>query len=216
MLASREAQAYRKDARTQHTFLTPKQREELLKPYLPPSKVDLKAQKYSSQPLRGFLRNQFYLFLFTIIHISFSIYIRFRQTYHVIFDRVLAILYYHHRAPQLIRQDVRGLSRLPEHLSVILELKGEDRGQASLQDLMGKMAEISAWCACIGIPMLSVYERTGILKSYIPNTRRAVSSKMHAYFGGDVPSVQIGAPNISSCWNGNAEAEADVPNASGN
>jgi hypothetical protein len=26
---------------------------------------------------------------------------------------------------------------------------------------MDEVAEIAAWCACVGIPMLSVYEKTG-------------------------------------------------------
>ena len=217
MVFSRETEAYRQDARTQHTFLTPKQREDMLKPYLPPRpKADQRTQKRFSRPFRDFLRSQFHLFVFTIIHLVFSAYILLRQTYHVIFDRVLAILYYHHRAPELIRKDVDGLSRLPEHLSVILEIKGEDRGQAGLEALMDEAAEISAWCTCVGIPMLSIYEKTGILKHYIPNTHRAVTSKMHAYFGREVPSVQVGAPNISSYLNGNTSEKAEIPNTPGN
>ena len=81
---------------------------------------------------------------------------------------------------------------------------------------MEEAAEISAWCTCVGISMLSIYERTGILKHYIPNTHRAVSSKMHAYFGRKAPLVQIGAPSMSSFLNGNAAARADISNASGN
>ena len=99
----------------------------------------------------------------------FSAYIRIRQTYHILLDRVFAILYYHHRAPELIQQDVRNLSRIPEHLSVILELKGEEggtRGTAGLEVLMDEVAEISAWCSCVGIPMLSVYEKTGMVLLY--------------------------------------------------
>lgn len=96
-----------------------------------------------------------------IVHTVFSAYIRIRQTYHICVDKVFAILYYHHRAPELIKQDVKNLSRLPEHLSVILELKSEERGTAGLESLMDELAEISAWCACVGIPMLSVYEKTG-------------------------------------------------------
>ena len=65
---------------------------------------------------------------------------------------------------------MRGLSRLPEHLSVILELKGEDRGLARLDELMDEVAEISAWCACVGIPMLSVYEKTGAQHSPVLET----------------------------------------------
>lgn len=50
---------------------------------------------------------------------------------------------------------------MPEHLSVILELKGEERGSARLETLMDEVAEIAAWSACVGIPLLSIYEKTG-------------------------------------------------------
>jgi dehydrodolichyl diphosphate syntase complex subunit NUS1 len=73
----------------------------------------------------------------------------------------LAILYYHHRTPELIQKDVKGLSRLPEHLSVILKLEDGGRGGAGLEALVDELAEIAAWCTCVGIPMLSVYEKTG-------------------------------------------------------
>ena len=161
MVATREIEAYRQDVRMKHKLFTPKQREEILKPHLPQAPRVQPSAQQPVQPIRGFLRYQFHLLVYTIIQLVFSTYIRARQTYHVIFDRVLAILYYHHRAPEIIRQDVKGLTRIPEHLSVILELKGEDRGQAGLEALMDEVAEISAWCTCVGIPMLSVYEKTG-------------------------------------------------------
>ena len=76
-------------------------------------------------------------------------------------DRIYATLYYHHRAPELIKQDIRSLDRLPQHLSVILDLKEEEQGYAGLEKLLDDVAEVSAWCASAGIPMLSVYEKTG-------------------------------------------------------
>jgi len=73
-------------------------------------------------------------------------------------DRILAIVYHHHRTPELIRKDVRGLKRIPEHLSVVLTLRTEDD---SLAVLMDEVAELAAWCTCSGIGQLSVYEKTG-------------------------------------------------------
>ena len=96
------------------------------------------------------------------MHTIFSVYIRLRQAYHAVKDRILAILYYHHRTPELIQKDVKGLSRLPKHLSVILKLEDGGRGGAGLEALVDEVAEISAWCACVGIPMLSIYEKTGM------------------------------------------------------
>lgn len=114
--------------------------------------------------VRKFLKNQLYAVIFTIIHTIFSIYIRLRQAYHAVRDRILAVLYYHHRTPELIQKDVKGLTRLPEHLSVILKLEG-GKGGAGLEALLDEVAEVSAWCACAGIPMLSIYEKTG---AYLP------------------------------------------------
>ena len=165
MVASRDTRIYREDARSNGTFLSPKQREELLHPYLPapPSSNSQSPNPQTRllRPIRTFLRHQLHLLVFTIMHTLFSMYIRIRQTYHAVLDRVFALLYYHHRAPELIRQDVKNLSRVPEHLSVLLELKRQDRGTAGLEVLMDEVAEIAAWCSCVGIPMLSVYEKTG-------------------------------------------------------
>ena len=166
MVASRETKVYRQDARRQGAFLSPKQREELLNPYLPapPSSKSQAPPPRNRvlQPIQTFLKQQLHLLIFTIMHTLFSVYIRIRQIYHALLDRVFAVLYYHHRAPELIRQDVKNLSRIPEHLSVLLELKGEERGTAGLEALMDEVAEIAAWCSCVGIPMLSVYEKTGM------------------------------------------------------
>jgi hypothetical protein len=117
--------------------------------------------------VRKFLKNQLYAVAFAIIHTIFSVYIRLRHAYHAVKDRILAILYYHHRTPELIQKDVKGLSRLPEHLSVVLKLEDGGRGGAGLEALVDELAEIAAWCACVGIPMLSVYEKTGQLFCYL-------------------------------------------------
>jgi len=148
------------------------------------------------------------------VHTIFSVYIRIRQAYHAVKDRILAILYYHHRTPELIQKDVKGLSRLPQHLSVVLKLEDGGRGGAGLEALVDEMAEISAWCACVGIPILSVYEQTGelvtditwtvliisqgILKGYVPATHRAITRKLSSYFGLPHPALTLRAPHVPS------------------
>ncbi len=161
MVRSRETQLYRQDVRAKGTFLSPGEREQLLRPYLPSPPKDEAPRRKVSRPVQDFMMKQIHIFIFSIIHILFSVYVRIRQTHHAIIDRIFAVLYYHHRAPELIKQDVKTLDRLPQHLSVILELKGGDRGATSLEALMDDVAEISAWCCCVGIPTLSVYEETG-------------------------------------------------------
>lgn len=137
------------------------------KPFLPPPKTD---REEDTNRLRGrlptfgfrrFLRAQLHLVIFTSIHTIFSIYIRTRQLYHVVRDRLISIFYYHHRDPAMIQKDVKRLNRLPKILSVILKVEEDGKGGPELEQLINEVAEISAWCASAGIPKLNVYERSG-------------------------------------------------------
>ena len=170
MALTRETQIFRRDVKSQGRLLTAKDREELLRPYLPSPSRQNELEARSTQPIRTFLKAQIYFLVYTIIHIVFSLYLRIRQAYHGIVNRVLAILYYHHRTPELIRKDVRDLSRLPQHLSVILELQSQ-KGGAELEILLDDLAELSAWCASAGLPVLSVYEKTGEMPDSVPRAR---------------------------------------------
>ncbi|KAK2759023.1 hypothetical protein FQN54_003122 [Arachnomyces sp. PD_36] len=199
-----DTEAYRKDARLRGSNLSAADREKLVKKYLPDPIIRQKSQKVKKgkngikskkpQPIRAFVRSQFHYLVYFTIQIFFSIYIRLRQSYHAVVDRLLAILYYHHRTPELIQKDVKGLSRLPEHLSVLLTLKREDE---ALEILMDEVAELTAWTVCAGIPILSVYEKTGILKPYIPVLHRMIISKLSSYFGSAAhqPTLHLFAPH---------------------
>lgn len=203
---------YREDAKASHTLLTPEERERIMLPYLPtpPTRSPSRRSKKGAVPsirleesksrsrlgVRKFLRNQFHALVYAIVHAVFSVHIRFRQAYHAVKDRILSILYYHHRTPELIQKDVKALARLPQHLSVILKYEDGGRNGAGLEAIVNELAEISAWCACIGIPMLSVYESTGILKAQIPATHRAIARKMSSYFGPQIPALSLRAPHM--------------------
>ena len=90
---------------------------------------------------------------------------------------------------------------------MILELQ-QTGGGAGLEALLDEVAEVAAWCACVGIPVLSVYERTGALKTYIPATHRAVATKLQEYFGKGRPSLQVRAPHMPSFLNGDLSEQA--------
>lgn len=167
MVSQRDQELFRDDIRSRGGKLSVADRASLLKPYLPdPS--DLPQRKKSTQrrknlprktPIRSFVKSQVHQLTYTLIQIFFGIAVRLFQTYHAVVDRVFAIVYYHHRTPELIRKDVKGLKRLPEHLSVIVSLRKEDDALAALMD---EVAELAAWSACAGIPTLSVYEKSGM------------------------------------------------------
>jgi dehydrodolichyl diphosphate syntase complex subunit NUS1 len=178
MVSRTDREILRADLRSRGDKLNAADRENLLKPYLP-DPADLpstssssssprrsrtgtsssqRRQKPRKKPIRTFLKSQLHRFTYAITHIFFGIVVRLLQAYHAVVDRVFAVVYHHHRTPELIRKDVRGLKRLPEHLSVLLTLQKEDDALAVLMD---EVAELAAWSACAGIPQLSVYEKSG-------------------------------------------------------
>jgi len=179
MVGIRQSTAFHTDRDTHGRRLSAAEREKLLKPYLPerpsqpkPATSQNATKRFQHKSrVRPALRQLLHYLLFTIIHTIFSVYIRVRQVYHAVVDRTLAVLYYHHRTPELIKKDVKGLSRVPKHLSVILELPPEGGKRDRLETLVNDACEIAAWSACAGVPMLSIYERTGTPTLYSHGTQ---------------------------------------------
>ncbi|KAL8388372.1 hypothetical protein RB595_009287 [Gaeumannomyces hyphopodioides] len=194
---------YRRDDQAGGKLMTPQERLKLIEPYLPKRPADTldarsKARRPSVLGVRRFLASQLHLFFYVLIHTVFSLYIRTRQVYHFLKDRTRSILSYHHHTPEIIEGDVKGLQRIPKHLSVILRLDDSARGGSELERLVNEVADIAAWCACAGVPLLSIYERTGVLKGYMPQVHRVVSQKLAAYYGRNHPALTLQAPHTQA------------------
>ncbi|KAK4195188.1 putative undecaprenyl pyrophosphate synthetase [Triangularia verruculosa] len=211
--SAKDLQRYRKDERFSHRLMTPEERVNLLKPYLPSppprdgarraslSQVS-KEERKGKLGVRRFLRRHFHIFVYALIHFYFSIYIRLRQAYHAIGNRFYTVYHHHHHSPELIQRDIKDLGRLPKHLSVILTLEDQGRSGAGLEKLVNEAADIAAWCASAGIDQLSIYERTGILKGYVKETHQTISHRLQTYFGPSFPSVSLGAPHVPPIQSG--------------
>lgn len=167
MVSQRDREILRDDLRARGTKLSVEEREALLKSYLPdptelpqkPAQPTSERRKTRKTPVRSFLKSQTHYLTYAITHIIFGIVVRLLQAYHAVVDRIFAIVYHHHRTPELIRKDVKNLKRLPQHLSTILTLRKEDDALAVLMD---EVAELAAWSSCSGISQLSVYEKSGM------------------------------------------------------
>ncbi len=214
-----DTELYRRDVASGGRALSAAERERLLQKYLPEEEapksgssktknadnrssrttIRVKEQRTRGHKrrVRPFLKAKLHALVFFLIQLVFGVYIRLRQVYHATLDRILAIRHHHHRTPEYIQRDVKNLARIPEHLSVILKFKAEEDG--GLEALMDEVAELSAWSACAGIPVLSVYEKSGILKTYMASLQELVNQKLTSYFGADAaPSLRVFAPNHSS------------------
>ncbi|RAL06877.1 ditrans,polycis-polyprenyl diphosphate synthase [Aspergillus homomorphus CBS 101889] len=200
MVSQHDRELFRNDIRSRGTKLSAADRESILRPYLPdPSDLQRRPTQrhkkaHRKAPVRTFLKTQIHHIVYTFVHIFFGIITRLIQSYQAVVHRICAIIYYHHRTPELIRKDVKGLKRLPEHLSVILSIRKEDDALAVLMD---EVAELAAWSVSSGIPVLSVYERSGVLKSCIPILHQAITNKMCSYYGSPIqqPRLRLFAPH---------------------
>jgi dehydrodolichyl diphosphate syntase complex subunit NUS1 len=143
-----------------------------------------------------------YEILHLVILAIFGLYIRLRQVYHAVFDRIFAVLFYHHRTPEWIRKDIQRLNKLPDHLSIILSLEDEGLAPSGLDGLLNDVGDIVAWCASAGIPMLSIYERRGVLKRCVPQAYQRIRATLHSYFGdtpyAPCPTISVRAANEPS------------------
>ncbi|KAJ5901372.1 hypothetical protein N7504_007366 [Penicillium tannophilum] len=224
MVTQKDRNILRAEIRSRGNNLSAADRESLIKPYLPDpadlpqtrsrastanSSSHSRRQKARKTPIRTFLKSQIHHLTYALTHIIFGIIVRLLQAYHAVVDRVFAVVYHHHRTPELIRKDVRGLKRLPQHLSVILTLRTEDDALAVLMD---EVAELTAWSACAGISHLSIYEKTGALKSCIPALHQIITTKLASYYGSpsQQPSLQLFAPH-HAVYGSTSDPKSEVP-----
>lgn len=197
-----DTKVYRQDVHTQGQTMSTDERRRLLERYLPKPgelgprpQIQQKRKQGRRRRVRPFLRQKLHLLIYLIIQLTFGIFIRVRQILSALFQKFIAVRHYHHRTPAYIQKDLKGLSRLPEHLSVIL--KYDARSDDGLETLLDEVAELSAWSAAAGIPLLSVYEKTGVLKQYISAVQEIVQQKLVLYFGTSpsAPALGVYAPN---------------------
>ncbi|KAF2682581.1 di-trans,poly-cis-decaprenylcistransferas-like protein [Lentithecium fluviatile CBS 122367] len=194
--------------------LTPEEREALLKSHLPPtpssssptpSRTNSKRAKTRKvrlhKPKTGRIRNFVHFVIYQTIALIFSVFFRFRRAWRLFWYKVCGVMGHHHRSPEWIVNDVKNLEQLPRHLSVVLDYNedDEDQGTAGLEGLLNDVCEIAAWSASAGIPLVSIYERTGALKNYPKQTYEAISRTLETYFGPHrCPSLTIKSPHMPS------------------
>lgn len=154
-----------------------------------------KTQGKSHLGVRKLFKSILYVFTFGLLTSFFSLYIRIRQAWNVVRYHICSILYYHHATPEYIRRDIEGLPKMPKHLSAILRGEVDKRPKADLDRLIDEAAELATWTACADIPMLSIYEKTGILKKHTPAVYEAVIQKFAFYFGPQHPTLSVKSPH---------------------
>ncbi|CAI6286967.1 unnamed protein product [Periconia digitata] len=198
--------------------LSAQDREALIRSHLPPEPINVshssspspapsspsrskRSRSRSNKPKAGPVRSFVYFIVYQIIALIFSIFFRFRRSWRLFWYKFRSVMGHHHRSPEWIVSDVKNLEQIPKHLSVVLDYHedDQDQGTAGLEGLVNDVCEIAAWTAAAGIPFLSVYEPTGVLKNYHTQTYAAIQQTLETYFGSRRrPTLTVKAPHMTS------------------
>jgi dehydrodolichyl diphosphate syntase complex subunit NUS1 len=147
-----------------------------LKPTLPPrANMPFRPQNmrtFSSakklpvlEPSSSLLRRRFDLLLLWILHLITALYLWIAAIKHRSKNFVWGLWYDWHAWPifqdYMIKRDIAILQKIPRHVAVILGQKKAKR-EYDADESVRRAVEVTRWCAAAGIPIVTVYERTGI------------------------------------------------------
>ncbi|QLG73393.1 hypothetical protein HG535_0E04770 [Zygotorulaspora mrakii] len=115
--------------------------------------------------------------------------------------RMLNIIYNPSNTPQLIRQDVTKLEKIPKRLAAILEMKSESHVGGGSQGLMNDGSEIVCWTVSAGIKHLVLYDYDGVLKKNVQDFRKDIRNKLSKYFGtSHIPKYAVRIPHLNKIY----------------
>lgn len=125
-----------------------------------------------------------------------AVYKHFLYVYRRVLLRLLTLAYYPSKTPQLIRDDVNKLPKIPKRVSCILDLRDDKDENGGLDGLINDISELSAWSLSAGVPSLTIYEYHGTVHDYLPMMRRYIIKNLATYFGTDsIPVFAIRVPH---------------------
>lgn len=117
--------------------------------------------------------------------------------YHKAYLRFLSLTYNPNKSPQVIRDDVNVLGKIPKRISCIISMRSEDDENGGVDGVIADIAELAAWCTSAGIPSLTIYEETGVVKNHLDQLQRSVAKNLRGYFGLSIPSYNILIPHTN-------------------
>ncbi|GMM33431.1 ditrans,polycis-polyprenyl diphosphate synthase [Saccharomycopsis crataegensis] len=124
--------------------------------------------------------------------------------------KFLELAYNPSQSPQLIRQDVNKLEKIPKKVSVILSLKSEHEEGGGVEGLLNDAGEVTSWCIGSGIPNLTLFEYNGVLKTQVPTLIHSINKSLSNYFGANnLPTFVVKIPRLDLVAYGNGESSPE-------
>ena len=149
----------------------------------------------------GFLEYYFYRMLLFALFCLYAIFRFFQHQYNKIKLKIFSIVYDPSNTPQLIRQDVVKLNKIPKRLAVILEMKPVGDIGGGLKGILNDSSEIVCWTVSAGIGHLILYDFNGVIQSNVDELRNEIYLKLAKYFGpGNVPHFCVRIPHSNKVF----------------
>lgn len=150
---------------------------------------------------RGKLQYSICKILLVILYLIYGLYRYSQYEYNKMRLRIFNIIYNPSNTPQLIRQDVTKLQKIPRRLAAILEMKSASYVGGGVRGLMNDGSELVCWTVSAGIKHLVLYDYDGVLKSNVQDFRREIRAKLSKYYGpSNIPKYAVRIPHLNKVY----------------
>lgn len=139
--------------------------------------------------------------LLVVMYLVFGLFRYLQYEYNKMRLRVWNVVYNPSNTPQLIRQDVTKLNKIPRRLAAILEMKSVGSVGGGVTGLMNDGTEVACWTVSAGIKHLVLYDYDGILKKNVTEFKEEIKAKLGKYFGpSNIPKFAIRIPHKNKVY----------------
>ncbi|CCH58382.1 hypothetical protein TBLA_0A05890 [Henningerozyma blattae CBS 6284] len=146
----------------------------------------------------------FYQMVLIVCFIYYGTFRYFQFNFNTTKLKLLSIVYNPSHTPQLIRQDVNKLSKIPKRLAAILEMKSIGDIDGGINGLLNDGSEVVCWTISAGIKHLILYDYDGVLKKNINLFRQEIHNNLTNYYGPkDLPKYCIKIPHLNKLYYNN-------------
>lgn len=145
-----------------------------------------------------------YTFYKIILAVLFFVYGIFRYgqlQYNRFKLKIFDIIYNPSNTPQLIRQDVVKLPKIPSRLAAILEVKPVGDVGGGLKGLLNDASELVCWTISAGVKHLTLYDYDGVLQKNTNDLRNAIFEHLSVYYGpANIPNFAVKIPHFNKVF----------------
>lgn len=171
--------------------------------------MSLEAKENERPPDGGILRHKVlgkvefavYKTLLLCLYIIYATFRYCQRQYNRVAIKLLDLAYNPSNSPQLIRQDVIKLQKIPKRLAAVLEAKPEGDIGGGINGLINDASDVVCWTISAGIKGLALYDYDGLLKQNVTDLRAGIHHKLSKYFGPDnIPKFAIRVPHSNELF----------------